>query len=46
MQDFIGTCDVCNENVYCENGFFDGVHVDGNLYCSNCGEKMDNDYHK
>ncbi|GAA0440573.1 hypothetical protein GCM10008983_17010 [Lentibacillus halophilus] len=36
MRELIGPCHICGENVYCENGFFDGVQEDGQLLCHEC----------
>lgn len=36
MKEFIGECQRCGKHVYCENGFFDGVHENGELLCNDC----------
>ncbi len=41
MRELIGQCQSCGKNVYCENGFFDGVQIDGRLLCNDCAEKED-----
>ncbi|WP_269919205.1 hypothetical protein [Caldifermentibacillus hisashii] len=40
MRELIGECVACGKNVYCENGFFDGVHEGGKLYCIRCGHDV------
>ncbi|WP_276282284.1 hypothetical protein [Virgibacillus indicus] len=39
MRELIGKCTSCGKNVYCENGFFDGVQDNGKLFCNECAEK-------
>lgn len=38
MRELIGTCSSCGREVYCENGFFNGVHQDGKLLCNDCAD--------
>ncbi|MFD2043901.1 hypothetical protein ACFSTA_05025 [Ornithinibacillus salinisoli] len=38
MRELIGTCESCGREVYCDNGFFDGVHDEGTLLCHQCNE--------
>lgn len=40
MMELIGKCTSCGKNVYCENGFFNGVHEGGKLYCTRCGQDV------
>lgn len=37
MVELVGHCDRCNKPVYCENGFLNGSHIQGKLYCNSCG---------
>ncbi|MDY0406058.1 hypothetical protein P5G51_012255 [Virgibacillus sp. 179-BFC.A HS] len=39
MRELIGPCQICGQDVYCENGFFDGMQKDGKLLCNMCGAK-------
>ncbi|WP_339227507.1 hypothetical protein NSQ77_18315 [Oceanobacillus sp. FSL K6-2867] len=41
MRELIGTCVKCKEEVYCKDGFFDGVHKGGKLFCNPCAAKLD-----
>ncbi len=44
MREVIGACQSCGKNVYCENGFFDGVQTEeGRLLCNECAEKEEKD---
>ncbi len=36
MKEYIGNCVKCNKEVYCKDGFLDGVHKRGHLYCFRC----------
>ncbi|WP_330948459.1 hypothetical protein [Virgibacillus sp. MG-45] len=36
MREFVGYCSCCGVEVYCEDGFFNGLHVDGVLLCASC----------
>ncbi|WP_010530347.1 hypothetical protein [Lentibacillus jeotgali] len=39
MRELIGECQQCGKNVYCENGFFDGVQENGKLLCNECADE-------
>ncbi|SHG92251.1 hypothetical protein [Ornithinibacillus halophilus] len=39
MRELIGTCQECEKDIYCENGFLNGVHEDGKLLCFECDKK-------
>ncbi|HLR41500.1 MAG TPA: hypothetical protein VK091_07460 [Virgibacillus sp.] len=39
MRELIGPCASCGKNVYCEDGFFDGVQEAGKLLCNECASK-------
>lgn len=41
IKDLVGNCQQCGKNVYCLDGFLNGVHEDGKLFCFNCVEKED-----
>ncbi|WP_276208241.1 hypothetical protein [Gracilibacillus sp. YIM 98692] len=41
MKEFVGECSECGAAVYCKDGFLDGVHEDGMLFCSACSEGRD-----
>jgi hypothetical protein len=38
MKELIGNCSNCHKEIYCENGFLNGVHEDGKLTCFPCAE--------
>ncbi|WP_179107182.1 hypothetical protein [Sediminibacillus massiliensis] len=38
MEEFVGKCQKCGKEIYCENGFLNGVTSEGNLYCFQCSE--------
>ncbi|MFD1039067.1 hypothetical protein ACFQ3N_11800 [Virgibacillus byunsanensis] len=40
VRELIGQCETCGKNIYCENGFFDGVHEDGSSLCNSCAEEL------
>ncbi|CEI83354.1 hypothetical protein J18TS1_30020 [Oceanobacillus oncorhynchi subsp. incaldanensis] len=39
MKVYIGTCVTCNKEIYCKDGFLDGVNERGRLYCFTCSEE-------
>jgi hypothetical protein len=39
MRELIGACELCNEKIYCDGGFFDGANINGKLYCESCEKK-------
>lgn len=42
MREWIGTCQDCGTDIYCENGFFNGVLLPGHTYrCFDCEEKRE-----
>ncbi|WP_230309241.1 hypothetical protein [Planomicrobium sp. YIM 101495] len=43
MRELIGTCKDCGKEVYCENGFLNGTHEDGELLCFSCAEERNTD---
>ena len=44
MKGYIGTCTICNKKIYCNDGFLDGVHEQGRLYCFTCAEEQSTEY--
>ncbi|MEN2467454.1 hypothetical protein [Ornithinibacillus sp. FSL M8-0202] len=36
MKELVGVCNRCGKEVYCENGFLDGIHEGGELLCMLC----------
>lgn len=37
MRELIGQCKICGKEIYCENGFFNGVILAGHEYrCFEC----------
>ena len=41
MRELIGPCSNCGKDVYCRDGFLDGVYVDGELVCFDCQEEVE-----
>nr|WP_145165051.1 hypothetical protein [Paenibacillus terrae] len=42
MREWIGKCRDCGRDIYCENGFLNGVVLeDQSLKCFPCGEQED-----
>ncbi|WP_194841994.1 hypothetical protein [Gracilibacillus salitolerans] len=39
MYEKVGHCTECDKTVYCEDGFLDGVHHEGELFCWKCDQK-------
>lgn len=40
MKELVGTCEACKKEVYCLNGFLNGiVKEDGKLLCFECEEE-------
>jgi len=45
MHEYIGTCKNCGVNIYCENGFFNGVLLPGHEYlCFECEDKLSGEH--
>lgn len=40
MHELIGLCTNCGKQVFCREGFLEGIHADGKLYCLECAEKL------
>lgn len=38
MRELVGYCEKCGKSVYCEDGFLNGVHEKGVLFCFPCAE--------
>jgi hypothetical protein len=37
MRELVGNCIACRKEIYCLDGFFNGVHSDeGKMYCFEC----------
>ena len=41
MIELIGTCVNCGKEIYCRDGFLDGVYIEGKLYCFACAEEAE-----
>ncbi|WP_196493860.1 hypothetical protein [Ornithinibacillus caprae] len=39
MRELVGECEKCGKEVYCENGFLNGVHESGELFCQECSSE-------
>lgn len=40
MNELVGKCIHCGKNLYCMDGFFNGVHIDNKqTLCFDCAEK-------
>lgn len=46
MKEYVGICTVCQKDVYCLEGFLNGVVVEGKLVCFACEEEEKRDSHK
>lgn len=40
MVELIGPCSNCGKDVYCRDGFLEGVYTDGELICLECEEEL------
>ncbi|WP_172799222.1 hypothetical protein [Bacillus sp. FJAT-29814] len=41
MRELVGTCKCCNKEIYCLDGFFNGVITEEKqIYCFDCHEKI------
>ncbi|WP_261797552.1 hypothetical protein [Bacillus testis] len=36
MRELIGYCSQCQKEIFCLDGFFNGVMLDGELFCFEC----------
>ncbi|MFS0672250.1 hypothetical protein [Ornithinibacillus sp. 179-J 7C1 HS] len=43
MKELVGKCNSCGKEVYCENGFLNGVHEGGELFCMSCVQLLEKD---
>lgn len=42
MRELVGVCQECKKEIYCENGFLNGiVEANGELKCFGCDEKKE-----
>lgn len=39
-MEVVGTCSTCGKTVYCDAGFVQGVHENGQLRCFDCYEQQ------
>ncbi|MDQ0215323.1 ribosomal protein L24E [Oikeobacillus pervagus] len=39
MRELVGNCDHCHKEIYCLDGFLNGVKENGKLLCFECDEK-------
>lgn len=39
-MEVVGTCSTCGKTIYCDAGFVQGVHEDGQLLCFDCYEQQ------
>ena len=47
MKELVGFCAVCNREIYCQDGFLDGVILDDqSLQCFSCDSKNTEDQQK
>jgi len=43
MRELVGNCTSCGKEIFCLDGFFNGILLEGNtVYCFNCAEKESN----
>jgi len=41
MRELIGPCVNCGKDVYCRDGFLEGVYMNGKLLCNKCAEAQE-----
>lgn len=41
MVEKIGECVSCKKNVYCTNGFLNGIVINSAVYCFTCADEKD-----
>ncbi|WP_195891916.1 hypothetical protein [Neobacillus dielmonensis] len=42
MKELVGCCSNCKKEIYCLDGFLNGVHTDAKeLYCFDCYERQE-----
>ena len=39
MYEEVGHCVECDKTIYCKDGFLDGVHHKGKIYCWQCSQR-------
>ncbi|WLR51022.1 hypothetical protein LC040_17710 [Bacillus tianshenii] len=39
MRELVGKCEQCGKEIFCLDGFLNGVKEDGKLLCFECDEK-------
>jgi len=39
MRELIGPCTNCGKDVYCRDGFLEGVYIDRKLFCFACADE-------
>ncbi|MBM7648291.1 hypothetical protein JOC78_001233 [Bacillus ectoiniformans] len=39
MREFVGKCEKCQKDIYCLDGFLNGMKIEGALLCFECGEE-------
>lgn len=42
MLELIGPCSNCGKDVFCRDGFLDGIYLDGKLVCRECADETAN----
>ncbi|WP_198546737.1 hypothetical protein [Alteribacter populi] len=40
MKEVVGNCSQCGREIYCMDGFLNGVYQDNHLYCFECEEDL------
>lgn len=38
MEEYLGRCSECGKEIYCRDGFLEGIHENDRLYCFECAE--------
>jgi hypothetical protein len=42
MKELVGKCKCCSKEIYCLDGFFNGIHTkEKEIYCFECYEEKD-----
>ncbi|WP_198038630.1 hypothetical protein [Planococcus lenghuensis] len=38
MRELLGSCTDCGKDVYCMDGFLNGVYIENRLFCFECAD--------
>ncbi|CAM4046002.1 hypothetical protein [Mesobacillus thioparans] len=43
MKELVGICDACGKEIFCMDGFLNGIHDNGKLLCFECEKNTKED---